>query len=147
MREEIGSRLRNAVVTGSTTGIGLAYARALAQEGANVCINGFGRPEEIERQRAAIEGEFKVDGGIEASARPPGQTSYGARGTGRRFVPPRRASKHWTARSVFTAAYAHCRRNLSQHARCAMPDAATSLDIRRYSVSTPLVDCNTRACD
>jgi 3-hydroxybutyrate dehydrogenase len=51
---------RNAVVTGSTSGIGLAYARALAQEGANVCINGFGQPEEIERQRAAIEGEFKV---------------------------------------------------------------------------------------
>jgi len=51
---------RNAVVTGSTSGIGLAYARALAKEGVNVCINGFGKPEDIERERAAIEAEFKV---------------------------------------------------------------------------------------
>ena len=52
---------RNAVVTGSTSGIGLAYARALAKEGANICLNGFGKPEEIERDRAAIEREFKVE--------------------------------------------------------------------------------------
>jgi len=51
---------RNAVVTGSTSGIGLAYARALAKEGVNVCINGFGKAEDIERERAAIETEFKV---------------------------------------------------------------------------------------
>jgi NAD(P)-dependent dehydrogenase (short-subunit alcohol dehydrogenase family) len=31
---------RNAVVTGSTSGIGLAYAKALAGEGVNVMING-----------------------------------------------------------------------------------------------------------
>ncbi|HEY3720023.1 MAG TPA: 3-hydroxybutyrate dehydrogenase [Roseiarcus sp.] len=52
---------RNAVVTGSTSGIGLAYARALAREGANICLNGFGNPDEIERERAAIESEFKVE--------------------------------------------------------------------------------------
>ena len=52
---------RNAIVTGSTSGIGLAYARALAREGANVCLNGFGKPEEIERERAALGSEFKVE--------------------------------------------------------------------------------------
>lgn len=50
----------NAVITGSTSGIGLGYARALAAEGANVLINGFGKPEAIEKERAAIESEFGV---------------------------------------------------------------------------------------
>jgi 3-hydroxybutyrate dehydrogenase len=51
---------RSAVVTGSTSGIGLGVARALAQEGANVLINGFGDPSEIEKARAGIEAEFGV---------------------------------------------------------------------------------------
>jgi 3-hydroxybutyrate dehydrogenase len=51
---------KTAVVTGSTSGIGLAYARALAAEGANVLINGFGKPDEIEAERARIESEFGV---------------------------------------------------------------------------------------
>ena len=51
---------RNAVVTGSTSGIGLAYARALAKEGANIVINGFGDAADIEKERAAIEADFKV---------------------------------------------------------------------------------------
>ncbi|MDB5428705.1 MAG: 3-hydroxybutyrate dehydrogenase [Phenylobacterium sp.] len=51
---------KTAVVTGSTSGIGLAIARAMAAEGANVLINGFGKPEDIEKERAAIESEFGV---------------------------------------------------------------------------------------
>ena len=42
---------RNALVTGSTSGIGLAIARALAKEGANVVINGMGEAAAIETER------------------------------------------------------------------------------------------------
>jgi 3-hydroxybutyrate dehydrogenase len=49
-----------AVVTGSTSGIGLAIARALAQAGASVALNGFGDAADIEKLRAGIEKEFKV---------------------------------------------------------------------------------------
>ena len=51
---------RNAVVTGSTSGIGLAIARGFAAAGANVVINGFGAPADIEKERSAIETDFKV---------------------------------------------------------------------------------------
>jgi 3-hydroxybutyrate dehydrogenase len=51
---------RNALVTGSTSGIGLAIARAFAQDGANVVINGMGDAAAIETERANIEKEFGV---------------------------------------------------------------------------------------
>ena len=46
---------RTALVTGSTSGIGLAIARALADAGASVMINGFGDADEIEAARADLE--------------------------------------------------------------------------------------------
>ena len=46
---------KSAIVTGSTSGIGLAYAKALAAEGASVMINGFGDAAAIETERAALE--------------------------------------------------------------------------------------------
>src|SRR5215207_6468552 len=55
---------KTAVVTGSTSGIGLAIARALAKEGANVVINGFGdaaemsKPHEIEEMIRLAERTF-----------------------------------------------------------------------------------------
>ncbi len=51
---------KTAVVTGSTSGIGLAYARTLAGAGANIVINGMGDAAAIEAERAKIEADFKV---------------------------------------------------------------------------------------
>jgi len=46
---------KTALVTGSTSGIGLAIAKAFATEGANLVVNGFGEAAEIEAARAALE--------------------------------------------------------------------------------------------
>ena len=51
---------KSAVITGSTSGIGLGFARGLAASGANIMMNGFGEAGEIEASRAAIEKEFGV---------------------------------------------------------------------------------------
>ena len=51
---------KTALVTGSTSGIGLGIAEMLAREGANVVLNGFGRPDEIEALRAKLAAEHKV---------------------------------------------------------------------------------------
>ncbi len=52
---------RNAIVTGSTSGIGLGVATALAARGANVMLNGFGPEKDIERTRAGLERAHDVD--------------------------------------------------------------------------------------
>lgn len=46
---------KTALITGSTSGIGLAYAKVLAGEGANVVINGFGDADAIEKERLGLE--------------------------------------------------------------------------------------------
>ena len=51
---------KTALITGSTSGIGLAIAHALAREGANIVLNGFGDAAAIEAERAGIEAEFGV---------------------------------------------------------------------------------------
>jgi 3-hydroxybutyrate dehydrogenase len=48
------------LVTGSTSGLGLGIARALAAAGSPVILNGFGKPEEIKATQAAINSEFGV---------------------------------------------------------------------------------------
>ena len=49
-----------AVVTGSTSGIGLAIARSLAAAGADIVLNGFGDADEIEATRAELENSHGV---------------------------------------------------------------------------------------
>jgi len=49
---------KSALVTGSTSGIGLAIARAFAAEGAKVILNGFGDEAEIERLRSELNADY-----------------------------------------------------------------------------------------
>jgi len=51
---------KRAVVTGSTSGIGLGIARALAAEGADIMLNGFGEAAEIDKLRQGLARDYKV---------------------------------------------------------------------------------------
>jgi 3-hydroxybutyrate dehydrogenase len=51
---------KTALITGSTSGIGLACAKAYAKEGANIVLNGLGDQDEVEGLRAGIEKDFGV---------------------------------------------------------------------------------------
>jgi 3-hydroxybutyrate dehydrogenase len=58
---------KSAVVTGSTSGIGLGIAKALAGAGVNVTINGFGDKAAIEAERAGLEKSFGVKAAYSAA--------------------------------------------------------------------------------
>lgn len=51
---------KTAVITGSTSGIGLGIARALAEAGANIMFNGFGVTDGFAVTRATFEQNFKI---------------------------------------------------------------------------------------
>src|SRR6516164_4392732 len=57
-REALTGRV--SLITGSTSGIGLGIARALAAAGSEVTLNGFGKPEEVADVQAKIASDFKV---------------------------------------------------------------------------------------
>ena len=58
---------KSAIVTGSTSGIGLGVARALAAAGANVMLNGLGSAADVEKTRAEIATAFNVKAGYDAA--------------------------------------------------------------------------------
>jgi 3-hydroxybutyrate dehydrogenase len=51
---------RTAVVTGSTSGIGLGVARVLASQGADILLNGFGDKAQIDKLVAELKAQYKV---------------------------------------------------------------------------------------
>ena len=51
---------RRALVTGSTSGIGLGIAKSLASQGCDLMLNGFGEPGAIEELRGNLAREFSV---------------------------------------------------------------------------------------
>jgi 3-hydroxybutyrate dehydrogenase len=58
-RQDLAGKV--SLVTGSTSGIGLGIARALAAAGSNLVINGFGKAEEIAALKAKLASDFGVE--------------------------------------------------------------------------------------
>jgi 3-hydroxybutyrate dehydrogenase len=59
-RNQDDLRGKTAIVTGSTSGIGLGIAQAFAAAGMNVMLNGFGSRHEVDESRRALETEFDI---------------------------------------------------------------------------------------
>jgi len=79
-------RGKTALVTGSTSGIGLGIARALASEGANVVVNGLGDPDVIAKLGADLASEFSVQVHYDdANLANPGEVSALVQRTHERF--------------------------------------------------------------
>jgi 3-hydroxybutyrate dehydrogenase len=90
---------RTALVTGSTSGIGLGIAEAFARAGANIVLNGFGDRDEIERLRRQLaetyDTEVRFDGAdmsrpadIEAMVKSAGDVDVLVNNAGIQFVAP-----------------------------------------------------------
>jgi 3-hydroxybutyrate dehydrogenase len=58
---------KTALVTGSTSGIGLGIATRLAAEGANIVLNGFGERAEIDRLSAQLKAKYQVEAVYDAA--------------------------------------------------------------------------------
>ncbi|HEY6813954.1 MAG TPA: 3-hydroxybutyrate dehydrogenase [Croceibacterium sp.] len=84
---------KRALVTGSTSGIGLAIARALAAEGADLVLNGFGPPEEIDRLCGELgatfaAGDLTAAAGVEAMMAGAGPVDVLVNNAGMQHVSP-----------------------------------------------------------
>jgi 3-hydroxybutyrate dehydrogenase len=58
---------KSAIVTGSTSGIGLGVAKALAAAGANVMLNGLGAPADVEKTRSDLAAAFAIKAAYDAA--------------------------------------------------------------------------------
>jgi 3-hydroxybutyrate dehydrogenase len=84
---------KRALVTGSTSGIGLAIARALAAEGAGVVLNGFGEPDAIARLcdelgAAHVSADLTTREGVEALMHKAGPVDVLVNNAGMQHVAP-----------------------------------------------------------
>jgi 3-hydroxybutyrate dehydrogenase len=84
---------KRALVTGSTSGIGLAIARALAAEGAEVTLNGFGDAAEIARLREElgarhVDADLTTTAGVEALMAEAGPVDVLVNNAGMQHVAP-----------------------------------------------------------